>query len=288
MDVYAELVILDNAAITYLIARLTYRVCSMKPSKVRLFAAAIVGTAFALVYPITKSVALGWVTRAASYLTLCAILFAGKEKTVLPSLAFLSVTFCFGGAAFAVGFAIAGNAESALNARLSDIPIFAVVIGALVAYRIIRQVCATVKRRREIKTFVYDFSFLLYGEKLTFRGLIDTGNAIKSDGAGVVLVSADSLIKKLSPSAIVMFAKDKKRPRKRIVTASGDGEISFLPATDFVLYSDGDEHILYDVAVGASTFFFGERSEYDALLPPCIIGKITESEEKKNETEKIA
>ena len=85
-----------------------------------------------------------------------------------------------------------------------------------------------------------------------------------------------------------MFAKDKKRPRKRIVTASGDGEISFLPATDFVLYSDGDEHILYDVAVGASTFFFGERSEYDALLPPCIIGKITESEEKKNETEKIA
>ena len=278
MDVYAELVILDNAAITYLIARLTYRVCSMKPSKVRLFAAAIVGTAFALVYPITKSVALGWATRAASYLTLCAILFAGKEKTVLPSLAFLLVTFCFGGAAFAIGFAITGNAASALNARLSDIPIFAVVIGALVAYRIIRQVCATVKRRREIKTFVYDFSFLLYGEKLTFRGLIDTGNAIKSDGAGVVLVSADSLIKKLSPSAIVMFAKDKKRLRKRIVPA----------ATDFVLYSDGDEHILYDVAVGASTFFFGERSEYDALLPPCIIGKITESEEQKNETEKIA
>ena len=96
------------------------------------------------------------------------------------------------------------------------------------------------------------------------------------------------LLKKLSPPALVKFAKEQKRSRKRIVTASGDGEISFLPATDFVLYSGGDEHILYDVAVGTSSFFSGEKGEYDALLPPCIIGKITESEEKKNETEKIA
>ncbi|MFR6639929.1 MAG: hypothetical protein ACLUSP_00020 [Christensenellales bacterium] len=105
MDVYAELVILDNAAITYLMRG--YVSCSLN-EQCKAFRRGNRRTAFALVYPITKSVALGWATKALRTDS-CAIV-AGK-KTVYRRLRFFRLRFV-SAAGFAIGFAIAGNAAS--------------------------------------------------------------------------------------------------------------------------------------------------------------------------------
>lgn len=288
MDVYVELVILDNAAITYLIARLTYRVCAIKRSRLRIFAACVAGTVFALFYPLIKTAWIGWALRGISYSSLCAILFAGKRKFVLPSLAFLLITFCFGGAIFAIGFAITGDANSALNMRFSEIPIFAIVAGAVIPYSMIKRALATVKRKREIARFTYDFSFRVFGEEVTFRGFVDTGNAMKHNGVPIALISVKSLVKKLSAAGTIKLAEKKSFETKHIKTATGDGKITLLPTDNFILYTGNDEHILYDVAVGTSARDIGESGEYDALLPAEILEAIERSEGVVDETEKIA
>ena len=288
MDVYLEFVILDNAAVTYFIARLAYRMCSMKRSRKRIIAACVVGTAFALTYPFAGSDGLAWVARISSYLCMCAILFAGRGKIVLPSLAFLLITFCFGGAAFAIGFAATGSADKALNARAGDIPVFAAAGGVALVYGAIKKVCATAVGRREIGRFTYDFSFRLYGKELTFRGLIDTGNALKSNGVGVAIVNADALVKKLDAAGVLRLATGENTKSMSVRTAAGEGKITLLPAIDFVIYIDGVRHILYDVAVGTSRRMVGEGGKYDALLPAGILDAVEGSKEVDDETEKTA
>ena len=223
-----------------------------------------------------------------SYSSLCAILFVGKRKFVLSSLAFLLITFCFGGAIFAIGFAVTGNANSALNMRFSEIPIFAIVAGVIISYSVIKRVCSTAKRKREIARFTYDFSVRVFGEKLMFRGFVDTGNAMKHNGVPIALISAKSLVKKLSAAGMINLAKKKRFETKHIKTATGDGKITLLPTDNFILYTGNDEHILYDVAIGTSARDIGEFGEYDALLPAEILEAIERSEGVVDETEKIA
>ena len=283
-----ELVILDNAAITYLIARLTYRICALNGSRLRIFFACVAGTGIALVYPFIEAAWVGWVLRGFCYLTLCAILFLGKGKVFVPSLAFLLVTFCFGGAIFAIGFAVTGNAASALSMKLSDIPIFAVIAGGIVVYSVLKSCFATVKRRRNIKRFCYDFSVGLFGERYTFKGFVDTGNALKYKGVPVVIINAKSLIKSLGAEATVKLAECSYCSAMVVKTAAGYGKITLLPADKFVLYIKMGAHILYDVAVGTSAHGIGDFGEYDALLPPEILNAIGRSEGVEDETEKIA
>lgn len=265
MEVYVELVIVDNFVITYAIAALSYRVCSIKRSVPRYLIASAGGTLVALFYPFIHSTALSLVVRAASYVAICAVLFAGKRRVILPSIAFALVTFCFGGATLAAGLIIFGDVGAALNARLSDVPLSAIVASCFVAYRGVARAAAYVKRRRETTASIYRFSFKLCGKRLTFNGLLDTGNALRRNGLPVVVIGLDAALRRIE--SVELLSAIKAAPKGVIRTASGEGGISYLNIEDFRLYSNGDEHILYDVEVGICSQKIGERGEYEALLP---------------------
>lgn len=288
MDVYVEFVILDNAAVTYLIARLAYRVCALNCSRLRIIFACVAGTGISIVYPFIKTAWVGWSLRVFCYLLLCSILFIGKPKPFVSSLAFLMITFCFGGAIFAIGFAVTGDVENALSMKLSDIPIFAVTSGAVVAYSALKNCFAAVKRKRKVKRFCYDFSIGLFGEKYKFKGFVDTGNGLKHKGVPVVIINTKSLIKSLGAEATIKLAVYRKKLTIPIKTAVGYGKITLLPADEFILYIDRNTHILYDVAVGTSAHGIGGFDEYDALLPAEIFDAVERSEGEEDETEKIA
>ena len=279
MDVYIEYVIIDNFVITFMISALTYKLMLKRVAKLRSAIAAIVGTAIAIAYPFVYNDVLVIVIKLGLWIALSLILFAGKPRLLLCSLTFLAITFLFGGAMFGINYLASGDAYSAMRVNTFDFPISVVIVGTFLCYCFVKKIAISIHKRHDICGSIYKFSVGLFGKTLELSGLMDTGNRLYDERAGlpVVVIGIKSLLGVLDNEQIVALSAGRIEAVQRgaryfeVSTAAKKGKILLLKPDFFKLYSDKGEHILYDVTVGVSFAQLGESTEYDAILHPAII-----------------
>lgn len=281
MDVYIEYVVLDNFTITFLIAALTYKIMLKRVAKLRSVIAATVGTGVAVAYPFVYSNVLVFLVKLGLWLVLSLILFCGKRKFLLCSVAFLAVTFLFGGVTFGINYFVCGDVYSAMRVSSFEFPISVILLGVCVCYFLAKKLAVAIHRRKDVIGAIYGFSVTLFGKTLELRGLMDTGNRLYDERSGlpIVIIGIKRLMALLDGEQLIALAVGNGESLQHgaryieISTATKSGKILLVKPELFVLYSDKGEHILYDVTVGVSFAPISDTVEYDAILHPALIQK---------------
>lgn len=282
METYIELVIINNFVLTAIIGAASYRFLCIKNSNIRLFLASAVGTVLALVFPLIKLHAvIITLLKIAMGLLLSVILFAKKCRFFKGFFSFMVITFMFGGLQFCIGMMIFGNVADALSKPATNIPIGIIVGGSALLYIFIKKLFITYRRLSDESHNIIDFSVELAGKKINAKGFLDTGNRLYDNQTGlpVVVLNIKTLLPYLSDGELtLMLSGNSEKLFKNAhyisfssLNNTGD-RILVVQPDRFQVYFDKSKNILYDVMIGLSfSKLSGGTTEYDALLPPCII-----------------
>lgn len=265
MVVYIEYVIADNLTFTALICAISYWIMREKVKKVRTAFATLVGTICAVIYPLIKSVWLVLCFKAALFVVMSIILYAGNSRPLLHSMCFLLGTAIVGGVQFMVGFIVHGNAIAALKVPIGDFPLSIFVLTPLCLFMISKSLLGKINAHRLKQNYIYDVKLTMGGKETKLKALVDTGNSVKAD-KDVVFIGKLTALDILGAEYITL---SRSASSMTIHTAAGDKKIILLPGK-IELYSGTDEHIFMDVQVGIGDI---RKGEYEAILPLNIINK---------------
>ena len=276
MEVYIEVVILDNFTLTYLIGALSEFVMHYKRDIFRIVIGAQVATIITLFYPLIPDNFPLLALKFAVFVVVSLIFFAGRERFLLASLLFLGITFIFGGVIFALSYAIWGQQNE------SQIPLSLVLLSGIICYKIVKKVCIKKRKFDDAKNQIYDFTLKIFSKTISGRALMDTGNRLYDDKSGlpVVIISAKSFITALDDEKVSLLISgrgEKMQRSARYITietvGGGARKILLLDPDEFSLYFGGGQNILYTVKLGVSFSPLNDSVKYDALLHPSLTKK---------------
>ena len=108
---------------------------------------------------------------------------------------------------------------------------------------------------------------------------MDTGNRLYDvkSGLPVVILSAKSIVKKLSDSQVQSLVLGRGETLQKnarylqISTVGGSNKILLLKPDEFRLYFEDGSNIIYDVAVGLTFSPLKDSEQYDAILHPSLM-----------------
>ena len=188
MQVYIELAVIENFCMDFTLLYAA-KLAVKNPTRLwRIALGALLGAAFAVVFPLFKLGAV-WsvVVKIASGLLLC--LVAGKFKGVKSylkfSLAFIVFTALLGGALIGI-FSLAGlDYLSGEGFILSSVPIGIPLFGALIIIIGARKLAA---RLQKSKKDTVTFRIFTGETKAEVKGFFDSGNKVYSKGAPVSII----------------------------------------------------------------------------------------------------
>ncbi len=263
MEVYLEIVILDNFIITAYIVKCVYYLLKRKESNKRILLGCVVATTVAVLYPLIEPQPLIIATKSLLFVILCLIFFAGNERFFLASGLFLAVTACLGGIVFALSFVFAETTVEILGKNYYGFPLSLVVGGCVLGCKLIRK-CTTSLRKMSSKIkYGCKFSVTIDKKSVIMYGLIDTGNSAFDNESGlpIVLMSLKSILKITSRERLVKILGVEQR-KVEIFTATGSEKISVIKPDKFVLYFDGGVNRIVEVVIGVSI----ANLKCDALL----------------------
>ncbi|MDE7083043.1 MAG: sigma-E processing peptidase SpoIIGA [Clostridia bacterium] len=188
MQVYIELAVLENFCMDFTLLYAAKAAVKNPSPFWRIIIAAILGAAFAVVFPLFKLGAV-WsaVVKVLSGFLIC--LVAGKFKGIKSylkfSFAFLIFTAFLGGALIGA-FALTGlDFAAGEGFILSKIPIGIPMLGALLIIIGAKKLAARLKKSRKDTVTVRLF---LGGESVEVKGFFDSGNKVYCRGAPVSII----------------------------------------------------------------------------------------------------
>ena len=185
MIVYLDLLIADNfcadAALLYLAVKTVRGDVSMLRILLTALAATALGvgyTIFCLYYSVPAAVDIIVKYGVAAALPLPAAKFRKKSTYVLCSAAFVGYMFAFSGmlTAFFSRFTLTGKDEYSVNGVPSGIIVAGAVAFAFGAAKLIKKL----SNRRKVLSLVYDCALWFKGKCVRAKGLMDTGNRLKT------------------------------------------------------------------------------------------------------------
>lgn len=279
MTAYVELIIIDNLVLTYLLASLSYRVNQMRAKRLRCLAASIIGTAVALAYPFVRSTAWLWVIRILLWAALSLILFFKTRRFKRGALTFLTLTFLFGGATFALNFFVTGSVSAALTQNALKVPFSVLFAATLFCVYITKRLFLKLQKSRDAASSIMRITMVLLGKRYDLNALMDTGNRLYDDKTGlpVIFVSARALLQRADEKEFVALTTGRGESLQRdarylrlSTVAGGVNSILLLKPDEFALYSDNGKHILYEVMIGVSFSPMRDSVDYDAVLHPSL------------------
>jgi ABC-type multidrug transport system fused ATPase/permease subunit len=214
MEVYIEVVILNNLAIDLALIMLTRFILKLKGHKARVIAASVLGAAAGAVYPLIPAPYKIIVNIA--LVPVLALIFAKYDNVksyIFAALLFALLTFALGGIALAV-LNLAG-------VDLVSMWVTGVVFLSLgfLAY-MTRQLILYKKSGKKLD--IIDASMVLYGEKIDISALYDSGNQLLDMPSGKPVVV-------LSRRIGERFLKNSTR-RISVKTVGGSVELPLLQA----------------------------------------------------------
>ena len=280
MDVYVEIVIIDNFVLTYCLGALTYRVTLKRVNKTRCAVASLIGTIVAVFYPFISNNLVVFAVKIALWIILSVILFARKERFFMGAIVFLGLTFLFGGLLFGVSLAISGNVNASLRGNVTVIPWSLIVLCFFVGDYLVKKIALSVRACRDVSKSVYEFKIKVLGKEKIMRGFMDTGNRLydERNGLPVVVISAKSIQDLLTDEQIGLLALgqgERIQRNARYVKFSALGgqkkKILLLRPDEFILYFEDKGNIFYDVTVGVILSPIRDSVNYDAILHPALV-----------------
>ncbi|GHV01431.1 sporulation sigma-E factor-processing peptidase [Clostridia bacterium] len=281
MTVYIEYFLAYNLSLDLLISVFTLRILRLAAKPWRVLLAAAAGTAAAALYPFLRVPAVPMLLikcGAAGAAVFLLYAFKSVRKYFAAYVAFIFVTFLFGGAAYAflnLPFDIFGN----LRPDGKDAAIAAACAAAFVGYFLISFV-KRLHKTRDTAGFMRKISVFIDGKRADLNAFLDTGNQLYDPVSGlpVVLIEraafcqlfgSDRKTNRDSPFSAFGFRLPKGRSID-LSTAAGRGKIFIFKPDKILIYSDKGANTIVDVTVGLYEGTLSKTGEYAGLLHPAL------------------
>jgi len=301
LEVYLDIVILENVVINYLILLVTARFSKNKVSSLRLLAGAAVGALYVALMLLMPSMKFYTTVLAKVLLSFAMVAVSFSFKRIgsfMKSLAiFYATTFLFAGAVFAFIFINGGGSfirngvimtgVSLMNARSSQI------ILAIAFAMILLKVIWEYVRERFLKEKTLVQIIIAFGQKTVgLCALVDTGNSLHDPLTNKPVVVVEfSAIKELLPEEIrkifeMESENDLKTVTDAIISSPWFSRFRLIPFTslgkengmligfkaDYIEIGDENEKRgVNDVTVGIYNKTLSRNEKYKALLSPELI-----------------
>jgi stage II sporulation protein GA (sporulation sigma-E factor processing peptidase) len=226
MDVYIDVLILENTIINFLILYVTSKFAKTKAPSWRLLLGSLIGTTYVIILLLMPSVTF-YYTAVAKFILSMAIIavsfWTSKIRAFLKVLVcFYISTFVFAGGAFAIIY-LTGSGGFVRNGvyyifrKNNGIVMILMVLFIGILVRVFYEII----QNRSIKGKMFvSFSIFLNNKSLSLRGLVDTGNSLHDplSNLPVVIVEMDS-IKTMLPQSLLS-----------VLGATGDTDLKKLGA----------------------------------------------------------
>lgn len=301
MEIYLDIVILENIVINYLILLVTSRFSKNRTSSLRLFLGSVAGTAY-LVLMILLPDTQVYATLFSKFLlsvAMVAIAFNFRKiSAFVKTLAlFYATTFIFAGAAFALMFfskdwGIVRNGVLITPLTFIDAKLTELLLAVAVALIIFRVVWDTVQSKFVKEKLLVDISIAVENKSIELSALVDTGNSLHDPLTNLPVVVVEfSAIRDLLPDDIKSiferncendldsvtatisssdwFSRFRLIPFKSLGRENGM-MIGFRPDYIEIGADDGKKDIR-DVIVGIYNRTLSANDQYRALMNPELI-----------------
>lgn len=277
MTVYIELVFADNFAVTFLLAKLSYRFLQIRAKVLRMIIASLLGATAALLSPLICGVFLTIFFKLVCGVVISLILFCPKN-IVKRFLIFFILTFAFGGCIFAVGYFVHGSVRKALTEPFFGIPIGLSLLLCYIMYVIVKVLLGKMLKRRDMRCYLYDAEIKLFGESVRCKAFLDSGNRLydESSGLPIVVASIGTLSNVLSDEMITKLLTGKLSDFDgahyvNYATLGGKARMPVFCPDSIVVYTKDKKNIINDVMLGVSFKKISDAESYGLILNPAVM-----------------
>jgi hypothetical protein len=257
MQVYIEVVVLDNFFMTMLVCLIAVRLQTLRTRWLATIIVCSIGTLVAVLLPL---VVLEWyvalLLKSALGVLSGYTLSIGRAYKARCIAIFFVATAILGGAVWGINMGVQGNVYSALTRLVSPLPIGVLAMIGLAVYVLLLKFLSSMHRR--IHEWQLEAEVVVCGVSVRVRGLIDSGNRIKYKGRGVAVIEQSVL-----QAALGIQWQSLRWQHITINTVAGQSSMPITQSDKIVLYSTTGTHILYDVAIGLSN----QRLGVGVILP---------------------
>jgi stage II sporulation protein GA (sporulation sigma-E factor processing peptidase) len=202
--VYADVILLENLIMNYLILWSTAKLTRYNYSRLKLLIASVLGAAYALLsYLPGYSYLFSFTMKVLFSILIIIIAYTPAYFHLLLKLTgvFYIVSFVFGGAAFGLFYFI--NGLSLTNNGISfikDFPVKILVVAVIAAYFIVRYSWDYIQHRIKRERLIVRVEMLFDKKSLSMDALVDTGNSLKDPLTNApVMITDYNIVKELLP-----------------------------------------------------------------------------------------
>lgn len=301
MEIYLDIVALENIVINYLILLVTSKFSKNKAASLRLFLSSLLGTVYLVLMLILPDMKIYTTVFSKLLLSIAmvAVAFSFRKITVfLKTLAmFYAATFLFAGAGFALMFfnrdwGIIKNGVLVSPLTFLDTTWTELLLAVAVTLIILRVVWDTVHSRFIKEKLLVKISITFDNKATVLSALVDTGNSLHDPLTNMPVVVVEfSAIKELLPEDIRnIFENDSENDLNSVsATIAGSNWFSrfrLIPFTslgrengiligfkpDYIeIAADEEKKGVHDVIVGIYNKALSKNQQYSALMNPELI-----------------
>lgn len=298
VEIYLDILLLENLVINYLILYVTAKFLRLKASTLRLFAGAVVGALYVAFIILLPGMKVFYTTLAKILLSLSIVAVAFSPKKVLPFIKTLVIfyisTFIFAGAALAFLFfnQQGGFVKNGIVYVFGQSK-WTLLFFSFVTVGIIIKIFMEVIQSRYLKErLLIPVKIAFDNRMIDLPALVDTGNSLKDPVTNIpVMVVEFKALEELLPLEIKnLFANSKEEDlncvtatistskwfsRFRLIPYSSMGKengmlIGFKP--DYIELGEEDEkRDIKNVIVGIYNRSLSRNEEYKALVGPELV-----------------
>ena len=184
MTVYVEYVFINNLIIDYLLLKAALDLSGVKVKKLRVVLCALLGTGFALIFPLIDlpapilsavKVCMGL------FLVLVSAKYLSRREILKTAGIFFLLTFSVGG----IVTAIYGLFSVELA---TELPVATVFIPVFIAAKLLISAVKRVVRTKKDEKLVFRVDMKSGAKTVTAKGFLDTGNALFIEGSPAVVI----------------------------------------------------------------------------------------------------
>lgn len=220
--VYADVILLENLVMNYLILWSTARLTRYNYSKVKLGIASVLGAVYAVLsYFPQYSYMFSFFMKVLFSILIVVVAYTPAYFHLLLKLTgfFYVVSFVFGGAAFGLFYFINGLSLTSNGISfIKDFPIKILAMAIIIAYFTIKYSWDYVQHRIRRERLIIQVEMSFDNKRLCLDALVDTGNSLKDPITNApVMITDYSMIKELLPDDI-----------RRIFEQSGENDLNAI------------------------------------------------------------
>ncbi|MDI6617659.1 MAG: sigma-E processing peptidase SpoIIGA [Clostridiales bacterium] len=290
---YIDVIVFENFIINFFILNITSRLSKIKTSKIKLFAGAIIGAFYIIIYffPSLKVFFSLMMKVSVSILMIIIAFTPEKFKDFFKVLSiFYIISFAFGGAALAFLYFTGKGTEANGIFYIKDFPVSLLVMAFAVVSLLLIFCWDYIQDKIYNEGIIYNVFIELDKKVASFNAMLDTGNSLKDPITNnpVIVVEYD-VIKPILPPAFSKLFTGSEKNNINFATLYGSNEndiacrIRLIPFTSLgkqngmligvkpdsiVLVSQKkkNKRVLKDVIVGIYNNKISSDGQYNALL----------------------